>query len=516
MCLLQVDVRCQRNEVRLSNSRRCVPTSYRCEEECTSEGGGRLNVGLGICQCFQYRDPRVICQGDCRTCQPSVKVRNSQSQIFSTVTDCNGTVLAETELFDVFGLSSLDTIEHQVQIVSYDRNGGVGGVFPTSNDEAISEVTRRRGRNSRSKRDVETFEPEVIPNPLICLLAGEAIFFEINEDANSSSYHYPIYIKDHLLNDNPTFDYGPFRRLASLLQSSVNFSTFIYAFEEAGTYVFSDSLVTTSQMIIRVVQEGSSCEREGEDFRVLPASLVYLNAFSIARTETINQEPDFAAISGILATALFIVTLMVLSVFIWKPKSTGVKLPDQVKPKYRRVDEPKIIYVGENPDDLDSLEKRGIGVGSSSIMEATQRRDPDSFLLENFSVKTLYDKLEDQTLHVASQLARQQADLRGFYDCILQQTEGLRDLVSEAQVMSTVERNRKFRAEHSTLAKSALAERGEPVGSDGTASTVPSLPHSHHEQELMSVLKDLLQKVSGLQQISYVLTSMLHSCIIIL
>ena len=49
--------------------------------------------------------------------------------------------------------------------------------------------------------------------------------------------------------------------------------------------------------------------------------------------------------------------------------------------------------------------------------------------LEDFNVRVLYDKLEDQNLHLAAQLARQKEDLKKFYEQIYDQNEGLKELL---------------------------------------------------------------------------------------
>ncbi len=54
--------------------------------------------------------------------------------------------------------------------------------------------------------------------------------------------HYPVYIKDHLFNTNPTFDYGDFTQLEYYIaETNVTFYTFGVTFSEAGTYVVADA-----------------------------------------------------------------------------------------------------------------------------------------------------------------------------------------------------------------------------------------------------------------------------------
>lgn len=51
-------------------------------------------------------------------------------------------------------------------------------------------------------------------------------------------------------------------------------------------------------------------------------------------------------------------------------------------------------------------------------------------LLEEFNVRVLYDKLEDQNLHLASQLAQHNESLQKFFNKISGQVNDLKDMLN--------------------------------------------------------------------------------------
>ena len=447
-------------------------------------------------------DPRSVCSDTCLTCRPTTSLEKVDGLFTMTVTNCEGEIVYQEQFPDMYGFGSDLSNPQSFELVTFSEDGSVEGSLFFDDQETINALvvlaeTSSIARKKRDLGDIDTIGdrfkrqalveslPQTIPNPLICLEAGEAVVFQISEDVNSSLVHYPVYNKEHLLNSNPGFDYGAFRQLASLIQSGVNISLFVHTFSESGTYYFSDSITTSQQMVVTVMPEGTTCERNGDDFRVLPSSSSYLIQYGVANEPITSQEPNFTAIIGIMAAGLFVVGIVVLGILIWKPRSVGVRIPDTLKPRYNRLNEPSIVYVNENSKDLSKLEQRGVGVGAPAMVQSTE----STSLLENFNIKTFYDKLEDQTLHVSAQLARQQTDLVRFYDQILQQTETLKSLVSESCVKLSVEKNRECQ---SHLSAHQRMDREEPVGSEATSKT-----HGHHhlsnqERELMMILKDVL------------------------
>lgn len=432
-----------------------------------------MELGRCVCISSYYPNPLTMCNRSCHSTAPEMSVENLEGTTYLSIRETLASFSYTSPLLGSFGLSFYNRVQHSAQVCEFDQFGQVKGkIFRSSNDiftqfgSSLPGFRRRRQTDSNSTTDVAE-----IDNPLLCLDIDEALVFTISSDGNGS-YHYPVYIKDHLLNSNEGFDYGPFNQLANYIMTNVTVSNFVHVFTEAGTYVFADSILRENEVIVRVMEEGTDCERDGIDLRVLPTSEQYLNEYGVHRSQSQNEEPNFAVIFGITAATVFLVILMIIGLVIWKPKNMGLSMPKALKPKYRRVDAPPLIIQAghDGDDDVDSLEKRGVGVGAPAIT-VNDTAPPPMEELENFNVRTFYDKLEDQTLHVTAQLAKQRQDLRGFYERISQQTEDLKSLVGHMDVQAIVERNRGLQRDihlHQGVGD-APSVRSDPLGQEAHA-----------------------------------------------
>jgi len=77
-----------------------------------------------------------------------------------------------------------------------------------------------------------------IPNPVYCIREQDTFLFTIPDPE-----HYPVYMKDSVMNNNLNFDYGSFIDLATEMkrkqaQGLTTASMFSFTFTETGKYVF--------------------------------------------------------------------------------------------------------------------------------------------------------------------------------------------------------------------------------------------------------------------------------------
>ena len=81
----------------------------------------------------------------------------------------------------------------------------------------------------------------------------------------------------------------------------------------------------------------------------------------------------------------------------------------------------------------------------------------DGETLEDFNVRVLFDKLEDQNLHLASQLARHNEDLQSFYDRVNKQNEDLKGMLNNFDLskLEEIERQRREAGESGAGAEGA-------------------------------------------------------------
>ncbi|CAF97492.1 unnamed protein product [Tetraodon nigroviridis] len=115
--------------------------------------------------------------------------------------------------------------------------------------------------------------------------------------------------------------------------------------------------------------------------------------------------------------------------------------------------------------------------------------------LEEFNVKTLYDKLEDQTLHIASQLAQHRKDVQEFYRNICQQAESLRNVFEAMDV-------KKLSLLRELLLTKSMADNRD--SQDHLQSTAPCI-NDHELSDLLSIsplFKTLQEIQSHLQDFS--------------
>lgn len=180
--------------------------------------------------------------------------------------------------------------------------------------------------------------------------------------------------------------------------------------------------------------------------------------------------------------------MLVIATVIWRPRNFGRNSFKALRPKYKSLGAPIPVVPIPGVDDIPGeLGPRGVAEGAPSSCQTESVK----FELENFNVRTLYDKLEDQTLHVTSQLARHQADLRGFYERISQQAEKLKQMLNNMDVTALIETTKQAANQKNDATESVSSAVQE--GKQEINEIIPG--GSDREKELMKALHVLVEKI---------------------
>jgi hypothetical protein len=155
--------------------------------------------------------------------------------------------------------------------------------------------------NSTTKRLLQSSGPQLLDQAIICTRPYNPVTFQV------SRTHYPIYLKDSLLNTIENFDDGLFDLLqVKLVNGNLPISTFMFSFKDEGVYVFADSgNYLISNTLVRVSK--SLCPSSG--LNIFPISEDNLKRFGITPQELELQTlPDTLIIIPVLFILLTIVS----------------------------------------------------------------------------------------------------------------------------------------------------------------------------------------------------------------
>jgi hypothetical protein len=177
--------------------------------------------------------------------------------------------------------------------------------------------------NNRRKLSTVTTYPSV-SQPVVCIRIGDGVVFDISKG------FYPVYMKDSLLNTNPTFDYGEFRSLSEAAISAANVTSFVYTFREAGLYDIGNVADRGQRMLIAVMAPGSECPT---DATIVPMQSDVLLRLGARQSEGLLLNVNWRVVLAVALVFIILASVTIIGALYFQRRAwTGV---DPGRPSYK-------------------------------------------------------------------------------------------------------------------------------------------------------------------------------------
>ena len=282
-----------------------------CEDTCG--GSGKRSQGIGLCECDEVEEVNEVCDQSCRNSVPQVTFgANAGFKIYDPVSG-NTTYMSESSMEGYYGRVACNSgTSCKVKSVEF-GDGEVRGLYGTTS--AMQNQTGRRLQESTPS----------IRNPVICIDAGDTMVFSVTQD------HYPVYMKDSLVNTNSAFDYSEFDYLKTLVTEQ-SISTFGYTFEEPGIYLFGDSSNQNKQMMLGVMGNDETCPNADEPIQ--PRTGASMHVLGTKLDENLVLKIDWEVVIGLML--ILVVAILILTALSYYYGKLTWDLPSKKKVPYRK------------------------------------------------------------------------------------------------------------------------------------------------------------------------------------